>query len=134
MLDMLTRLLLLASLPLLLLETGGCTAVGRGVSKGFVLVGGAAWGGGSTGRLVRGALEGVAFEGVAGSGVGRCRWWPLSRGEAVRRGGGGDKDLRCSALSIGAGGGVRDLRTDSRNSFSASMQDAGSSCSSFLAA
>lgn len=92
-LDMLTKLLVLASLPLRLLETGGCMAV---VSKGFVLVGGAAWGGGSTGRLVRGALEGVALEGMAGSGVGRSRWCLLSRGEAVRKGGGEDEDLPLS--------------------------------------
>jgi hypothetical protein len=32
------------------------------------------------------------------------------------------------------GGGVCNLRIDSRNIFSAMMQDAGSSCSSFLAA
>ncbi len=43
MLDMLTRLLLLASLPLRLLETGGCVPdTDGGTSKGFVLVVGGA--------------------------------------------------------------------------------------------
>ena len=143
MLDMLTRLLVLASLPLLLLEEGWWPGVEEeGASKGFVLEGGAACGGGgSTGRLVRGTLEGVTLEGVAGSGVGRSRRRPLNRGEVVRMGGGGDGGLKRGALSKElegsgekAGGGVRDLRTDSRNIFSAVMQDAGRSCSIFLAA
>jgi hypothetical protein len=73
-LDMLTRLLVLASLPLRLLEIGRAVDTAEGVSKGLVLVGGVAWGSGSTGRLVRGALvEGVALKGVAGIGVGRSR-------------------------------------------------------------
>lgn len=133
MLDMLTKLLLLASLPLLLLEVGGCVVGSRGGGlNGFLLVGGVAWGGGRMGRLVRGALEGVAVEDVAGSGVGRSRWWPLSRGEVVRRGGGGEVDFKCS--NGWAGGGACDLWTDSRNIFSAAMQDVGRSCRIFLAA
>ena len=68
-LDMLMRLLVLASLPLRLLEMGrwvGATGVSNGLVDGAM--GGAraegevGWGsGGSTGRLVRGSLE----EGVA---------------------------------------------------------------------
>lgn len=142
MLDMLTRLLVLASLPLLLLEEGWWEGVDEGVSKGFVLVGGATCGGGgSTGRLVRGTLEGVALEGVAGIGVGRSRRCPLNRGEVVKMGGGGDEGLKRGTLSIEfegigerTGGGVRDFRTDSRNIFSAVMHDAGRSWSIFLAA
>ena len=137
MLDMLTRLLVLASLPLRLLELGGCED--GGTSNGFVLLVGGACGRGSTERLVRGPLEGVApvgvapEEGVAGSGVGRSRWWPPCRGEDVRKGGGGG-DVSALSCGAGGGGGARDFLMDSKNIFSAAMQEAGSSCNSFLAA
>lgn len=105
---MLTKLLVLASLPLRLLEMGVCA--GKGMSNGLVGVACRGGGSGSTGRLVRGALEeGVLLEeeGVARNGIGRSRWRPLSIGEEVRKGGGGDRDILPSDGWVGGvGGGV----------------------------
>ena len=95
---MLTKLLVLVSLPLRLLEMGGCA--GKGTSNGLVGVACRGGGGGSTGLAGPG-------EGVARNGIGRSSWRPLNRGEEVRRGGGGDKDILPSDnWAGGVGGGV----------------------------
>ncbi len=127
-LHMLTRLLLLASLPLLLLD------VGKGSSKGLLLacaccvvaVADEEGGAGRAERLVRGP------ELVVGTG----RLMAEFRGVEVNSGGRDGEALEDVEFlrSPSCGKGVSSLARDSRNMLSAAIQLGGRSCKSFLAA
>lgn len=126
---MLTKLLLLASLPLLLRD--GWWWPGKWSSNGLVLAdcdcAVVAEGAKETERFVRGARGAAVVEFDVG--VGRLR--ALARGVEVNSGGG--ELVRCSP-SRGDCSGLCVILIESKNIFSAAMHEAGRSWRSFLAA